>query len=66
MVRRREHLRVINPATEALLTTVNGGDERALIWPSARPLQRSRLVENQRCRTRRDPAQHRQRRAQRS
>ena len=26
----REHLRVINPATEALLTTVNGGDERAV------------------------------------
>lgn len=25
-----EHLRVINPATEALLTTVNGGDERAV------------------------------------
>lgn len=26
----REHLRVINPATEALLTTVNGGDEHAV------------------------------------
>ncbi|WP_047303193.1 aldehyde dehydrogenase family protein [Pseudomonas fluorescens] len=26
----REHLRVINPATEALLTTVNGGDELAV------------------------------------
>ncbi|WP_150687057.1 aldehyde dehydrogenase family protein [Pseudomonas fluorescens] len=26
----REHLRVINPATEALLTTVIGGDERAV------------------------------------
>ena len=26
----REHLRVINPATEALLTTVNGGDESAV------------------------------------
>lgn len=26
----REHLRVINPATEALLTTVNGGDEFAV------------------------------------
>lgn len=26
----REHLRVINPATEALLTTVNGGDEQAV------------------------------------
>ncbi|WP_460096735.1 aldehyde dehydrogenase family protein [Pseudomonas sp. H3_C08] len=26
----REHLRVINPATEALLTTVNGGDEYAV------------------------------------
>ena len=26
----REHLRVINPATEALLTTVNGGDELAI------------------------------------
>ena len=26
----REHLRVINPATEALLTTVNGGDENAV------------------------------------
>ncbi|WP_208867549.1 aldehyde dehydrogenase family protein [Pseudomonas helmanticensis] len=26
----REHLRVINPATEALLTTVNGGDEQAI------------------------------------
>ncbi len=25
-----EHLQVINPATEALLTTVNGGDERAV------------------------------------
>lgn len=25
-----EHLRVINPATEALLTTVNGGDEHAV------------------------------------
>ncbi|MBA4363594.1 MAG: aldehyde dehydrogenase, partial [Pseudomonas sp.] len=25
-----EHLRVINPATEALLTTVNGGDEKAV------------------------------------
>ncbi|MEO6677020.1 MAG: aldehyde dehydrogenase family protein, partial [Pseudomonas sp.] len=25
-----EHLRVINPATEALLTTVNGGDETAV------------------------------------
>ncbi len=25
-----EHLRVINPATEALLTTVNGGDARAV------------------------------------
>lgn len=25
-----EHLRVINPATEALLTTVNGGDEQAV------------------------------------
>ncbi|MFJ4195544.1 aldehyde dehydrogenase family protein [Pseudomonas sp. NPDC089534] len=25
-----EHLRVINPATEALLTTVNGGDERSV------------------------------------
>ncbi|MHC8307066.1 hypothetical protein [Pseudomonas sp. PB3P13] len=24
-----EHLRVINPATQALLTTVNGGDARA-------------------------------------
>ncbi|HWH86983.1 MAG TPA: aldehyde dehydrogenase family protein [Pseudomonas sp.] len=26
----REHLRVINPASEALLTTVNGGDEQAV------------------------------------
>ncbi len=26
----REHLRVINPSTEALLTTVNGGDEHAV------------------------------------
>src|SRR5471030_537265 len=26
----REHLRVINPATEALLTTVNGGDAQAV------------------------------------
>ncbi|MFJ2320994.1 aldehyde dehydrogenase family protein [Pseudomonas sp. NPDC087817] len=26
----REHLRVINPATEALLTTVNGGEEQAV------------------------------------
>lgn len=26
----REHLRVINPATEALLATVNGGDEHAV------------------------------------
>jgi len=26
----REHLRVINPATEALLTTVNGGDEQGV------------------------------------
>ncbi|MCF5703877.1 aldehyde dehydrogenase family protein [Pseudomonas syringae] len=26
----REHLRVINPASEALLTTVNGGDEHAV------------------------------------
>ena len=25
-----EHLRVINPATEALLTTVNGGDAQAV------------------------------------
>ena len=53
-----EHLRVINPATEALLTTVNGGDERAVDSGRERGNQGlRRLVANQRRRARRDPAQ---------
>ncbi len=62
-----EHLRVINPATEALLTTVNGGDEHAVDQAvTAATNAFKEWSKNHRRRARGDPAQNRRRRAGRS